>query len=133
MKKNCISVKHFSNSFKGEKPPICRDFGESNTDKSTYRPDLSILRAYQGSKDKKLVYDFPDGKDNGEIVMTYIRDKGLDVSEVDAALERIKSSIDEKVASSKEKDELLDSVKEIADSLKKDSSNVDVTTEKSEN
>lgn len=131
-----LKVKHYSNSFHSDfsHHEFTSDFGKSNTDKSTYRPDISIVRAQQNALSrKKFLYDFPDGKDNGNFIMTYVRDKGLDITEVDSAIDRIKSSIDEKVSDSQEKDELLDSVKQIADSLKKDSLDVDETTEKSNN
>lgn len=131
-----FKVKHYSNSFysEGLHHEFTSNFGKTNTDKSTFRPDISIVRAQQNAlSGKKLLYDFPDGKDNGNFVMTYIRDKGLDVTEVDSALERIKSNIDEKISDSKQKDELLESVKQIADSLKKDSPDVDKTTENSNN
>lgn len=123
-----LAVKHYSNSFQNSTfhHQMTSDFGKTNTDKSTFRPDISIVRAQQSAlSGKKLLYDFPDGKDTGNYVMTYVRDKGLDVTEVDSALEQIKSSIDEKISSSNEKDELLESVKQIADSLKKDSPQVD--------
>lgn len=113
-----IPVKHYSNSFSSI--PIhhlCDDFGGSNTDKSTYRPDISLVYAQQGAATKTLLYDYPDGKDDGNYVMTYIRDKGLDVTEVQSAMDRVKSVIDEKIENGNKKDELLDSVKKIADSL----------------
>lgn len=91
-----ITVKHYNNSFKGFKPPICRDFGDSNTDKSTYRPDLSLARAYQGAQNKKLIYDFNDGKDTGETVQTYVRSKGLDITEIETAQKRITQIIEDK-------------------------------------
>lgn len=100
-----IKVKHFSNQF--ENPdwiPLLDDFGETNTDTSTYRPDISMARAQAGRlSGKKLIYDFDDGKDNGETVMTFVRQKGLDVTEVEAAAIRVKSNIDEKVEDSKKK------------------------------
>lgn len=100
-----IKVKHFSNQFINKDwTPLLEDFGESNTDTSTYRPDISIARAEAGRlSGKKLVYDFDDGKDTGESVMTFIRQKGLDVTEVDAAVNRVKSNIDEGVEDSKKK------------------------------
>ena len=75
-----IKVKHFSNQFLNKDwTPLLEDFGESNTDTSTYRPDISLARAQAGRlKGKQLVYDFQDGKDTGDTVMTFIRQKGLD-------------------------------------------------------
>lgn len=96
-----INVKHYSNSFKGVKPPICRDYGESNTDKSTYRPDLSLARAYQGAQNKKLIYDFDNGKDTGETVQTFVRSKGLDVTEIETAQKRITQIIEDKTEKAK--------------------------------
>lgn len=100
-----IKVKHFSNQFSNKDwTPLLEDFGESNTDTKTYRPDISIARAESGRlRGKKLIYDFDNGKDNGETVMTFIRQKGLDVTEVDSAINRIKSDIDEKIEDSKKK------------------------------
>lgn len=100
-----IKVKHFSNQFVYKNwTPLLKNFGESNTDTSTYRPDISIARAEAGRlSGKKLIYDFNDGKDNGETVMTFIRQKGLDITEVEVAANRVKSNIDEKVEDSKKK------------------------------
>ena len=59
-----ITVKHFSNQFENpDWTPLLEDFGETNTDTSTYRPDISIARAQAGIlSGKKLIYDFDDGK-----------------------------------------------------------------------
>lgn len=126
MKTIGIKVKHYNNSFEGEKPPICRDYGDTNTDRSTYRPDLSLARAYQGAQNRKLLYDFDDGKDTGETVQTFVRSKGLDITEVESAEKRItqiiedkkssdKLSADEKAARDKFLSDLSDSVKKVQD------------------
>lgn len=98
-----IKVKHYKNQFENKDwTPLLEDFGESNTDTSTYRPDISVARAQAAqASGKRLVYDFDDGKDTGDYVMTFIRNKGLDVTEVDSAQQRIKSQIDEKVENDK--------------------------------
>lgn len=117
-----IKVRHYSNSFQGDKPPICRDYGESNTDKSTYRPDISITRAYQGSQNKRLVYDFDNGKDTGETVQTFIRSKGLDITEIDTATKRITKIIEDKKEadskSKKDKEEKDKFLKDLGDAVK---------------
>lgn len=77
--------------------PLLTDFGESNTDKSTYRPDISLARAQAGMSSKTLVYDFSDGKDTGETVQTYIRQPGLDVTEVDTAIQRLNDNFESNV------------------------------------
>lgn len=103
-----LLVRHFSNVFGSDVVghQMLSDFGESNTDISTWRPDISLVRAQQGRlSGKQLVYDFPDGKDNGEFVMTYIRNKGLDTTEVDSLISRIKISQQEKIDSAKSAEE----------------------------
>lgn len=122
-----IKVKHFSNQFENpDWTPLLEDFGETNTDTSTYRPDISIVRAQAGRlSGKELIYDFDDGKDTGETVMTFVRQKGLDVTEVDTALSRVKSNIDEKVEDSKQKQkesEKSAKVDKMIDTIIKDSS-----------
>lgn len=106
-----ISVKHYSNQFLGSKNLLVKDFGESNTDKSTYRPDLSLVRAYQGAKTKTLLYDFSDGKDNGETVQTFVRSKALDITEVETAEKRVLQVIEDK----KKKSELSEEEKKAQD------------------
>lgn len=106
-----ISVKHYSNQFVGSKNLLVKDFGESNTDKSTYRPDLSLVRAYQGAKTKTLLYDFSDGKDNGQTVQTFVRSKALDITEVETAEKRVLQVIEDK----KKKSELSEEEKKAQD------------------
>lgn len=84
--------------------PMVDDFGKSNTDKSSYRPDVSRVRAFLGTgmqSSKKLMYDFPDGKDTGEEVQTFIRNKGLDITEVDLAVEVVKQAAKAKIDKAK--------------------------------
>lgn len=108
-----ISVRHYSNSFSGVEPPMVKDFGPSNTDKSTYRPDISLIPPFLasgGNSNKQFAYDFPDGKDTHDVssyTVTYLRNKGLDITEVDSAIEREKSrlqSIVDSASSAKEKE-----------------------------
>lgn len=106
-----ISVKHYSNQFVGSKNLLVKDFGESNTDKSTYRPDLSLVRAYQGAKTKTLLYDFSDGKDNGQTVQTFVRSKALDITEIETAEKRVLQVIEDK----KKKAELSEEEKKAQD------------------
>lgn len=94
---------------------LCDDFGESNTDKSTYRPTLSVVKSFLGAQNpnlKQFVYDFPDGKDTNDInsyVMTYLRTPGLDPAEVDALISRERSrlqSLADSATSKAEKDKI---------------------------
>lgn len=110
------------------------DFGKSNTDKSFFRPDISSVRAFLGSatgSDKVGLYDFNDGKDTGETAMTLIRDKSLDVTEVDKLIadtkarletdlnEQIKKKADSDKSASNKK--MLDNIQKLADSALSDS------------
>lgn len=92
------------NGFAVRSSPMVDDFGESNTDKSFYRPDVSQVRSFLGTgmqSSKKLMYDFPDGKDTGEEVQTFVRNKGLDITEVDTAVEVIKQAAKAKIDKAK--------------------------------
>lgn len=87
-----IEVRHYSNVFKSKSfHTMISDFGESNTDQSGIRPDISSARAviasYPGNNNKVGVYDFDDGKDNGDRLMTFLRSKSLDPTEIDSAMQ----------------------------------------------
>lgn len=121
-----IKVKQYNNPFSSK--PIHKmidDFGESNTDTSTWRPDLSVARAFLGSagaSNKQMLYDFPDGKDTGETVQTFIRTKGLDITEIESAEKRITQIIQDKSLSdeqseSKKKQRAQD-LKDLSDAIK---------------
>lgn len=99
--------------------PLLSDFGKSNTDKSTYRPDISLARAQAGMSSKTLVYDFSDGKDTGETAQTYIRQPGLDVTEVDSAIQRLNDNFDSKVKEDLESQKRRAKDKKIDDFLDK--------------
>lgn len=91
-----ITLKSYSNQF--ESKPIhhlTEDFGETNTDRSKWRPTLSVARAFLGSdmrSTKKMLYDYTDGKDDGQTIKTFLRTKGLDITEIDQA-ERVITQI----------------------------------------
>lgn len=128
-----MEVKHYNNVFSAPSyHQMTSDFGKSNTDKSTYRPDLSLARAYQGSQNKTLLYDFKDGKDTGETVQTFVRSKGLDITEVETAEKRITQIIEDKKQADKDKADELESRKkdlsDLSEAIKNGSS-----TESSEN
>lgn len=115
-----FKVHKYRNSFDNpDWTPLLTDFGESNTDKSTYRPDISIARAQAGMSNKTLIYDFSDGKDTGETVQTYIRQPGLDVTEVDAAINRLNQNFEDKVNADLEKQKADKHAKKVSDVLDK--------------
>lgn len=98
-------VKHYESSF-DSKPihSLVSDFGESNTDKSFFRPDISQTRAFLGSQmgsNRVGLYDFPDGKDTGETAQTAIRSKGLDITEVDVMIQKQKAKMELDIAQQK--------------------------------
>lgn len=93
-----MKILHYSNQF-GSVPlhRLLSDFGETVTDRSFFRPDVSTARAKLGSliangSNKVGVYDFPDGKDTGQSLMIFLRNKSLDQTEIDSAYERIKAN-----------------------------------------
>lgn len=103
------------------------DFGESNTDRSTYKPDVSLVRAFLGSggnAKKKFLYDYPDGKDDGETIRTFLRQPGLDITEVETAekvmttIIKDKKEFDESNSkSAKAQQEIIDAIKSATDSI----------------
>lgn len=110
-------VLKYSSAFKTSREvyKLCDDFGDSVTDKSTYRPTLSVVKSFLGAQNpnlKQFVYDFPDGKDTNDInsyVMTYLRTPGLDPAEVDALISRERSrlqSLADSATSKAEKDKI---------------------------
>lgn len=127
--KNTIQVMHYSSVFKSDSNhwKMTEDFGETNTDRSTYKPDVSLVRAFLGSggtSKKQFLYDYPDGKDDGQTVKTFLRQPGLDITEVETA-EKIMTTIikdkkefDESSAKSeKAQKEIIDAIKSASDSI----------------
>ena len=122
-----MKIFHYKNSYGSEVLyKMTSDFGVSVTDRSFFRPDVSSARAKLGSlvaqgNGKVGVYDFNDGKDTGDVLMTFLRNKALDQTEIDNAFERIKANaerlrqedVDKFIDSNKDKDS-----KELRDSLK---------------
>lgn len=124
-----IVLKSYSNQFfmsnKDEKSlyHMTDNFGKSATDISKWRPDISIARAQLGvSSGKRLLYDFPDGKDTGEVIQTFLRTPGLDVTEVETAEKRVTQIIEKKVKDDKDKSDTeqkrLKDLKDLSDSIR---------------
>lgn len=116
-----MTIFHYSNQF-GSSPlhSLRSDFGESNTDVSSWRPELSLIHSQASSlTNKRFLYDFPDGNDTGERIQTFIRGKGLDVTEIDRALDSVTQDIQSKAESDKKsKKDKLNSDKVKADTIK---------------
>lgn len=94
-----IAVRHYSNSFfnKNVHHSLISDFGESNTDKSFFRPDISSARALVAgsANDRVGLYDFQDGKDTGDRIQVILRQKGLDPTEIDKIGEILQNRSDQ--------------------------------------
>ena len=58
------------------------EFGESLTDKSKYRPNVTEIVGAESVEINPNNYDFADGKDTGERYYT-LRNKGADIVEID--------------------------------------------------
>lgn len=109
------------------------DFGESNTDKSFYRPDVSAVRSQIGTRSARTgCFDYPDGVDKGDNLMVILRNKGLDPTEIDALARRIENDVELKKKldddknlqeiSKKNNDELREYVRKLSESLTSDDS-----------
>lgn len=104
---------------------LCSDYGESCTDTSKWRPSISTVRAFlgnPGSSRKSLQYDYPDGKDDGNVIRTFLRTKGLDITEIETAEKRITQIVEDQVAnaklSQKQKDDYNKAIKDLSDAMK---------------
>lgn len=93
-----LKIFRYHNQFSGEiLHHMTEDFGDSNTDRSAYVPDIAQKRSYAGSdqgSNVHLVYDFEDGKDTGDTIATYLRMQGLDRTEIDTIGEILKKRVD---------------------------------------
>lgn len=81
---------------------LTSDYGESNTDKTFYRPTLDGVRAGSIGSARTGLYDFPNGVDTGERFQPILRNKGIDIAEVSAILDNITSVITDKKTVDKE-------------------------------
>lgn len=117
---------HYRHTYNSSEEPLhimTKDFGKSNTDISDWKPKVADIRAFLASpntKSKQFLYDFPDGKDTGEAVQTFLRTPGLDITEVETAEKIItqivqnKSELDKQTAEQKEQmQNLLDTIKSV--------------------
>lgn len=137
-----IKVRHYSNQFENPNPLYIppSDYGKSATDKTSYRPDISSARAFAGSvgagtSSNVGVFDFPDGKDNGMTIQTFLRNRGLDITEIDSASNWLKDNAqklvdeDNKKMISELKDktdaEIIEYFKNLAEKAKNDANNTE--------
>lgn len=57
------------------------DYGDSLTDKVFFRPEIFSIADTKANNAVTGLYDFQDGKDTGERLSMYLRDKSLDITE----------------------------------------------------
>lgn len=69
------------------------DYGKSLTDKTFFRPELFSIADTRANNAVTGLYDFKDGKDTGERLSMYLRDKSLDITEKSAIVEAYESDI----------------------------------------
>lgn len=127
--KTTITIKRYSSVFANPDNhwKMTKDFGETNTDRTTYKPDISLVRAFLGSggnSRKKFMYDYPDGKDDGQTIRTFLRQPGLDITEVETAEKVMTTIIKDKKAfdesnskSEKAQKDIIDAIKSATDSI----------------
>lgn len=69
------------------------DYGKSLTDKTFFRPELFSVADTKANNAVTGLYDFKDGKDTGERLAMYLRDKSLDITEKSAIVEAYEADI----------------------------------------
>lgn len=69
------------------------DYGESLTDKTFFRPDIFSIADTKSNNAVTGLYDFKDGKDTGERLSMYLRDKSLDITEKAAIVDAYEADI----------------------------------------
>lgn len=123
-----IFVKKYSNCYTSEPiHPLVEDFGETNTDTSKWRPSISTVRSFLGNPGatrKSLQYDYPDGKDDGNVIRTFLRTKGLDITEIETAEKRITQIVEKQIEDAKltkkQKENYDKAIKDLSDAVKGD-------------
>lgn len=73
--------------------PKTLNFGESLTDKTFFRPEIFSIADTKANNAVTGLYDFNDGKDTGERLAMYLRDKSLDITEKTAIVEAYETDI----------------------------------------
>lgn len=117
-----MKVFRYSNAFSAPLVhKMTEDYGESNTDTTKWKPSVVQVRSFvssTSSSHKTLLYDFPDGKDTGETIQTFLRQPGLDITEIETAEKRITQIIESKKLSDEEKNKLDGNMKNLLDAIK---------------
>lgn len=122
-----LKIFHYSNSFKseGDHYQMTKDFGESNTDTSKWKPSIASVRSFLGSPNssrKKFLYDFSSEEEiDDNHVRTFLRTPGLDITEIETAEKRITQVIEDLKATGEKNQKAIDqykkSLKDLSDAI----------------
>ena len=89
-----MKILYYSSQFSNELvKPKNIDYGESLTDKTFFRPEIFSIAYTKANNATKGLYDFNDGKDTGERLSMYLRDKSLDITEKAAIVDAYETDI----------------------------------------
>ena len=89
-----MKIFYYSSQFVNELvKPKNVDFGESLTDKTFFRPEIFSIADTKANNATTGLYDFKDGKDTGERLAMYLRDKSLDITEKAAIVDAYEADI----------------------------------------
>lgn len=89
-----MNILYYNSQFDNELvKPKQIDYGESLTDKTFFRPEIFSIADTKANNATTGLYDFKDGKDTGERLAMYLRDKSLDITEKSAIVEAYEADI----------------------------------------
>lgn len=90
-----MKILYYSSQFQNDfVKPKNLDYGKSLTDKTFFRPEIFSIADTKANTAVTGLYDFNDGKDTGERLSMYLRDKSLDITEKAAIVEAYEADID---------------------------------------
>ena len=89
-----MKIQYYNSQFCNELvKPKNIDYGESLTDKTFFRPEIFSIADTKANNATTGLYDFKDGKDTGERLSMYLRDKSLDITEKAAIIDAYEADI----------------------------------------
>ncbi len=98
-----MKILYYNSQFENDlAKPKNIDYGESLTDKTFFRPELFSVADTKANSAITGLYDFKDGKDTGERLSMYLRDKSLDVTEKSAIVSAYEADINNRAALDKQ-------------------------------
>ena len=89
-----MKIQYYNSQFDNELvKPKNIDYGKSLTDKTFFRPEIFSIADTKANNAVTGLYDFKDGKDTGERLSMYLRDKSLDITEKAAIVDAYEADI----------------------------------------